>query len=125
MVEVLSPEKTIRELFATTDAKDVEANAAYLTDDIELRFGNNEPVVGKAAYIAMSKEFFASLSSLRHEIQSVWTVEDDVVITEMTVHYERLDGQTLSLSCCNLFNTRDGRVHDYRVYMDINPVFAA
>jgi ketosteroid isomerase-like protein len=87
MVEVLSPERTIRELFATTDAKDVEANAAYLTDDIELRFGNNEPVVGKAAYIAMSKEFFASLSSLRHEIQSVWTVEDDVVITEMTVHY--------------------------------------
>ena len=44
MVELLSPEKTIRELFATTDAKDVDANAAYLTDDIELRFGNNEPV---------------------------------------------------------------------------------
>jgi ketosteroid isomerase-like protein len=124
MVEVLSPEKTIRELFATTDAKDVEANAAYLTDDIELRFGNNEPVVGKAAYIAMSKEFFASLSSLRHEIQSVWTVEDDVVITEMTVHYERLDGQRLSLPCANIFRLRDGLVADYRIFMDINPVFA-
>ncbi len=124
MVEVLSPEKTIRELFATTDAKDVEANAAYLTDDIELRFGNNEPVVGKAACIAMSKEFFASLSSLRHEIQSVWTVEDDVVITEMTVHYERLDGQRLSLPCANIFRLRDGLVADYRIFMDINPVFA-
>ena len=124
MVEVLSPEKTIRELFATTDAKDVEANAAYLTDDIELRFGNNEPVVGKAAYIAMSKEFFASLSSLRHEIQSVWTVDEDIVITEMTVHYERLDGQRLSLPCANIFRLRDGLVADYRIFMDINPVFA-
>jgi ketosteroid isomerase-like protein len=124
MVEVLSPERTIRELFATTDAKDVEANAAYLTDDIELRFGNNEPVVGKAAYIAMSKEFFASLSSLRHEIQSVWTVDEDIVITEMTVHYERLDGQRLSLPCANIFRLRDGLVADYRIFMDINPVFA-
>jgi ketosteroid isomerase-like protein len=124
MVEVLSPERTIRELFATTDAKDVEANAAYLTDDIELRFGNNEPVVGKAAYIAMSKEFFASLSSLRHELQSIWTVEDGVVITEMTVHYERLDGQRLSLPCANIFRLRDGLVADYRIFMDINPVFA-
>jgi ketosteroid isomerase-like protein len=124
MVELLSPENTIRELFATTDAKDVEANAAYLTDDVELRFGNNEPVVGKAAVIAMSKEFFGSLSSLRHEIQSVWTVEDDVVITEMTVHYERLDGQRLSLPCANIFRLRDGLVADYRIFMDINPVFA-
>jgi ketosteroid isomerase-like protein len=52
-------------------------------------------------------------------------VERGTVIAVMTVHYERLDGQKLSLPCCNLFGTRDGRVHDYRVYMDINPVFAA
>jgi ketosteroid isomerase-like protein len=51
-------------------------------------------------------------------------MDDGTVVAVMTVHYERLDGQKLSLPCCNLFRTRDGRVHDYRVYMDINPVFA-
>jgi ketosteroid isomerase-like protein len=124
MVELLTPETTIRELFAATDAKDVVANAAYVADDIELRFGNNEPVVGKAAYEAMSKEFYASLKSLRHEIHSLWTEDDDVVITEMTVHYERLDGRQLSLPCANVFRLRDGLVADYRIFMDINPVFA-
>jgi ketosteroid isomerase-like protein len=124
MVELLTPEKTIRELFAATDAKDVAANAAYLTDDIELRFGNNEPVVGKAAYKAMSTEFYASLKGLRHEIHSLWTVDEDVVITEMTVHYERLDGQQVALPCANVFRLRDGLVWDYRIFMDINPVFA-
>jgi ketosteroid isomerase-like protein len=124
MAEVLTPEVTIRELFAATDAKDVAANAAYVTDDVELRFGNNEPVVGKVAYEAMSTQFYASLKSLRHEIHSLWTVEDDVVITEMTVHYERLDGQQLSLPCANIFRLRDGLVADYRIFMDVNPVFA-
>jgi ketosteroid isomerase-like protein len=124
MVDLMSTEKMIRELFATTDAKDIEANAAYLTDDVELRFGNNDPVIGKPAYIATSKDFYGSLGSLRHEIHSLWTIEDDVVVTEMTVHYERLDGQRLSLPCANIFRLRGGLVADYRIFMDITPVFA-
>jgi ketosteroid isomerase-like protein len=124
MLDVLSPETRIRELFATTDQKDVEANAAHLTEDVELRFGNNEPVIGKDAYMAMSRDFFASLKGLRHEIHSIWAVDGNVVITEMTVHYERLDGQRLSLPCANIFRLRDGLVADYRIFMDVNPVFA-
>lgn len=124
MVELMTPETTIRELFAAVDTREVAATAAYVADDIELRFGNNEPVIGKAAYEAMSKEFYGSLKGLRHEIHSIWTVEDRVVITEMTVHYERLDGQQLSLPCANIFRLRDGLVADYRIFMDINPVFA-
>jgi ketosteroid isomerase-like protein len=124
MLGVLSPETRVRELFATTDAKDIAANATHVTDDVELRFGNNDPVVGKDAYIAMSEEFYASLASLRHEIHSLWTVDDDFVITEMTVHYERLDGQRLSLPCANIFRLRDGLIADYRIFMDINPVFS-
>jgi ketosteroid isomerase-like protein len=124
MLGVLSPETRVRELFATTDAKDIAANATHVTDDVELRFGNNDPVVGKDAYIAMSEEFYASLASLRHEIHSLWTVDDDIVITEMTVHYERLDGQRLSLPCANIFRLRDGLIADYRIFMDINPVFS-
>ena len=42
----------------------------------------------------------------------------------MTVHYERLDGQRLSLPCANIFRLRDGLIADYRIFMDINPVFA-
>ena len=68
--------------------------------------------------------FFASLKGLRHEIHSVWTVDGDVVITEMTVHYERLDGQQISLPCANIFRLRDGLIADYRIFMDVAPLFA-
>jgi hypothetical protein len=101
MVEVLSPEATIRELFATLDAKDVIASASHVTDDVELRFGNSDPVIGNEAYAATAEQFLASVKSQRHDIHSLWTVQDDTVITEMTVHYERLDGQRLSLPCAN------------------------
>jgi ketosteroid isomerase-like protein len=124
MPNVLTPEARIRDLFATTDAQDVEANAEHVTDDVVLRFGNNDPVVGKEAYIEMSRNFHASLTGLRHEILSLWTVDDDTVITEMIVHYERLDGQKLSLPCANVFRLRGGLVKDYQIFMDISPVFA-
>jgi ketosteroid isomerase-like protein len=124
MVELLTPETTVRELFAAIDARDVAASTAYVTDDIELRFGNNDPVIGRAAFEAMSKDFHASLKGIRHEIRSLWVVDDSVVITQMCVHYERLDGGQLSLPSANIFRLRDGRVADYRIFMDINPVFA-
>lgn len=124
MVELLTQETTVRELFASVDARDVAASSAYVTDDIELRFGNNDPVIGRAAFEAMSKDFHASLKSIRHEILSLWVVDESVVITQMCVHYERLDGGQLSLPSANIFRLRDGRVADYRIFMDINPVFA-
>ena len=48
----------------------------------------------------------------------------DAVIVELKVHYTRLDGTELTLPCCNVFRLRDGAVADYRVYMDITPVYA-
>ncbi|MEA2564875.1 MAG: hypothetical protein QOD49_52, partial [Actinomycetota bacterium] len=62
----------------------------------------------------------------RHEIHDIWhAAEDaDVLIARMTVHYTRLDGSSIGLPCCNIFRMRGDLIADYRVYMDINPVFA-
>ena len=46
------------------------------------------------------------------------------MICEMQVTYERHDGTRLTLPCLNVFRFREGRIADYRVYMDLNPVFA-
>jgi len=35
-----------------------------------------------------------------------------------------LDGRKVKLPCCNVFHVRDGLVFDYRVYLDIGPVYA-
>ena len=117
--------RAVREILAALDSGDVDALLRHVTDDVRLRFGNAEVVTGRSAFEAASHDFVQSIAAIRHEVLDLWEVEGGTVIAVMRVHYKRLDGRELSLPCCNLFGTRAGRVYDYRVYMDINPVFAA
>ena len=124
MPHLQTPDAVVRELLAATDAKDTAAVARLLTDDVRVRFGNAEPVHGKAALFDGDDQFLDSIAGLRQEIHDLWTVADDVVLAEMTVHYERLDGGRVSLPCVDTFRLRDGLVHDYRIYIDLSLLFA-
>jgi ketosteroid isomerase-like protein len=121
----LSRADAIRALFAATDAKDTDAKLPYLTDDVRLMFGNADAVKGIDAFREASDTFNASLTSVSHEILSLLVAtEEDAAVVELAVTYVRLDGQQLTLPCCNVFRFRDGLVSDYRIYMDIGPVYA-
>jgi len=85
--------------------------------------GNADLVEGKAKFREAAAAFVASINAIRHEIMSPSSV-DDVVIAEMDVHDERLDGKKVKLPVCNVFRVRDGLVSEYRVYLDIGPVYA-
>jgi ketosteroid isomerase-like protein len=123
VAQVVSPKDLVRGVFAALDAQDPAAVAAYMTDDVRMRLGNADLVEGKAEFREATAAFVASITAIRHEITSMWSV-DDVVIAEMDVHYERLDGRRVTLPVCNVFRVRDGLVSDYRVYLDIGPVYA-
>jgi ketosteroid isomerase-like protein len=110
-------------IFAAFDAKDVAALAALMTDDVRLQLGNADVVKGKAEFVAALETFFVSVAGFRHTATDVWS-DRDTVIAELRVHYTRHDGTGVTLPCCNVFRLRDGAVADYRVYMDINPVYA-
>jgi ketosteroid isomerase-like protein len=114
----------VLELFAVVDSGDVDAICRRLTDDVYFQFGNAEPITGKPGFRQASYAFFDTIAASSHEILNIWEVDDGTVIAVMNVHYERLDGRKLSLPCCNLFRVRGGQVNDYRVFIDVNPVFA-
>ena len=46
------------------------------------------------------------------------------MIAELEVRYTRLDGAEKTLPVCNVFRLREGAIANYRVYMDITPVYA-
>jgi ketosteroid isomerase-like protein len=46
------------------------------------------------------------------------------LVTELDVHYTRLDGGQVTLPCCNVFRLRDGSVAEDRSYIDATPVYA-
>jgi hypothetical protein len=53
----------------------------------------------------------------------VWS-DGDRLVTELEVHYTRLDGNQVTVPCCNGFQLRDGLVSGYRSYIDATPVYA-
>ena len=120
--ETLSPLHHVQAIFAAFDSKDIAALAALVTDDIRLQIGNADVVNGKPEFVEALEAFVVSVASFRHTVTNVWT-DVDAVIAELKVHYTRLDGTELTLPCCNVFRLRDGAVADYRVYMDITPVY--
>jgi ketosteroid isomerase-like protein len=119
-------EQQLRELFADLDAGRAGAVLNRLSDDVVCRFGNQEQVIGRAGFARLLVALRQAIAGLRHEIHAVWLVgESPVAIAEMTVHYERLDGDTVSLPCCNVFRFSADLISEYRVYVDIAPALAS
>lgn len=110
--------------FGAVDAMDVERFATHLTDDCVFIFGNAEPVVGKAAIAAYVDGFFSMLAGLRHDLLDVWQVAD-VIINRIQVTYTRRDGHRMSFPCAVIWRMRDGRIADYRIFIDNTPLFAS
>ena len=116
----------IRAMFAATDGGDLDAVTSYLHDDVVVVLSNREPIHGATAYVELYGQVAGMLAGLRHEIHEIWTASEDaaVWIVRMTVHYTRVDGDTVSLPCCNVLRFADGRISEYQVFMDMTPVFA-
>jgi ketosteroid isomerase-like protein len=113
----------LHRLFATFDARDVSTLAEFMTDDVQLRLGNSEPIQGRATFIDAVNAFLGSVAGVRHEILNVFT-DGDVAIVEFDVHYTRHDNNVVTLPCCNVFRLRDGLIAEYRSYIDATPVYA-
>jgi ketosteroid isomerase-like protein len=120
---VVNPADHVRAIFRAFDAKDVPAFAAFMTDDVQLRLGNAEPVQGKAAFVGAVNGFLSSVGAFRHEIVNVWS-DADALIAEFDVHYTRLDGGEVTLPCCNVLLLRDGLVAEYRSYIDATAMYS-
>jgi len=116
----------IRTMFAASDTGNIDGLLSFLTDDVVLVFGNAAAVRGKAAVEAQARQVTSRLKGVRHEIHDIWHAGNnaDIVIARMTVHYARLDASTVSLPCCNIFRLSGDLIADYRIYMDVSPVFA-
>jgi ketosteroid isomerase-like protein len=122
---VTSDERTVRRLFAALDSRDIASALGLMTEDVAFRFGSAEPTIRKPAIAANATAMASVVESLSHEMYSVWTVEqpEPAVLCEIAVTYRRHDSSQVTLPCFNVFRLQRGRVADYRIYMDINPVF--
>jgi ketosteroid isomerase-like protein len=117
--------EVINQVFARVDDRDADGFAALFAPDGRFTFGNAEPVLGRSAIAEGVAAFFASIRSLDHHIVNHWEVAADTVV-ELSVDYHRLDARTVTVPAVAIW-TRNGAglITDYRIFVDLAPLFAA
>jgi ketosteroid isomerase-like protein len=110
-------------LFADIDSMAPDRFAAHLADDVDFRFGNADPVHGRAAVRAVWAGFCETVDGVRHDLVAQWDT-GDAVIAESDVTYTRKDGGQVTVPVVTIYRPADGLIEDYRVFIDLVPLFA-
>lgn len=119
----MSSEQVITSLFAAIDSKDTDGFLRHLGETATFRFGSAPPVTGRNAIREAVSGFFESVAALKHELRR--TIADgNVLVCEGIVTYTRHDESQVTLPFANVFEIEDGLIDDYRIYIDIGPLYA-
>lgn len=117
--------RNLEQMFAAVDKKDVKGFVAQLSEQVIFQFGNAPELKGREAVTAGVTEFFNAIAGLRHVLTGGWDFSD-FSIRRFLVTYRRLDGIEVSVPCAViLHHDADDLVDDYRIYIDLAPVFAS
>ena len=111
------------DFFTDADLVDIDKLMAWFSEDIDLRFGNNPPILDKATAQEVMSEFYASITGMHHEMISIVTSEDNAA-RQAIVTYTRHDGTEVPLPVCSYISrNEDGLMDKLWIYIDINPLY--
>jgi ketosteroid isomerase-like protein len=115
--------RDVASIFADIDAFDPDKFVAHLTPDARFRFGNADPVTGRAAVKAAVAGFFSTIDGLTHHILNSWD-SGATTIVQIDVEYQRKDGKTVTTPNADILVFDGDLVRDWQIYIDVAPVFA-
>ncbi len=110
-------------LFEDIDSMVPEAFSNHLSDDVSFVFGNGEPVVGRENVRETWAGFCDSIAGVSHSLVEQWE-NGPATIAEAVVTYTRKDGSTISLPVVTIYRGAGELIDDYRIFMDVAPLFA-
>lgn len=113
----------IPKIFKAVDQMDAAGFASHFSDDGVFTFGNWPTVKGRDEITASVEQFFTSIKALEHRVIDSWTA-DGVEIAEVAVTYTRHDDSFVDLTAACIFRVDGDLISDYRIYMDISPLYA-
>ena len=111
------------EVYEAVDSKHEQRLARFLTENCTFVYANSEPVVGREYIAESSKNFMALIAGIKHQLLDVWAF-DNVIVSRLEVTYTRKDASTLTVPAVTIWRMRDGQIDDYRIYIDVAPLFA-
>lgn len=111
------------QLLHDIDSMEAERFAAHLAEDVTMRFGNAEPIHGRAAVRDAWAGFCEGVKGVAHDLVQRWTI-DDATIVEANVTYTRTDDRRVTVPVVTIYRERGGAIADYRIFIDLAPLFA-
>ena len=111
------------QLFADIDSMEPDRFAAHLAEDVTMRFGNADPIHGREAVRDAWATFCQDLNGVHHDLVEQWHI-DGTAIVEARVTYTRGDDSEVTVPVATIYRERDGAIADYRMYIDLAPLFA-
>jgi hypothetical protein len=111
--------------FRSADSFDIEQLVGWFADDIEVRFGNQPMIVGKAAAREAFTGFWSSISGMRHKREAL--VSLGKMAAQMSiVTYTRLDGSEVAMPVAShLRQSGPGKIDRLWIFIDMAPLFQA
>ncbi len=110
-------------LLAAVDRRDMDQFLGLIAQDARFRFGSAPPVVGHDAIRDAVGGFFASIAGLSHTLKQVIS-SGSTLLMEGDVTYTRHDNSDITLPFVNVLEIEDRLIVDYKIYIDIGPLYA-
>ena len=110
-------------LFADIDSMEPDRFAAHLADDVSFRFGNADTVHGREAVRDVWAGFCETVGGVSHEVVEQFE-SGEAVIAESNVTYTRKSGDTVTVPVVTIYRARGELIDDYRVFIDLAPLFS-
>lgn len=114
----------VEAMCAAVDRGDADDFAAWFAPDAGYRFGNGERTVGRDAVLAATNGAIDGLPWVRHTVDQVAQLGDQL-FCRFTITTADLAGNEVALPCVTVIWIEGDAIVDYRVHMDLAPVFAA
>lgn len=114
----------VNNYFKTVDTLDADAIISHFTDDGKFRFSNQPSAVGKQAVRDALAQFFETIQTMHHEKTGLWLGDDgNSAVWEADVTYTLKNGTQVILPCVSILRSRNEQIYDFRMNMDISPVY--
>jgi ketosteroid isomerase-like protein len=118
--QVSQHEAMVHAMCAAVDSADADRFASYFAENATYRFGNYEPVAGRAGIAAATAGAVNAVWPVRHRVEQVAEIGSQL-FCRFTILVSKPDGVELELPCVTVIELADGLITDYRVHMDITP----
>lgn len=122
--EKSSQRTTCDTLFDSMMKNDWSTFRTCLTDDVVYRVGSTESMYGIDAVVSFLQDLYTQIKMLPPDIHQVVELENQVIY-EFETHYLRLkDNKQVNFACTDVLRMDGDKIKDWRVYVDLSPMYA-